>query len=70
MAQEPIWRLDECHERSEAANGVYVTAANRIGLEQHLPDTAGIEFWASFNATNKKFWRSSTNDKKKKITVD
>jgi N-carbamoylputrescine amidase len=26
------------------ANGVYV-AANRIGLEQYLPDTAGIEFW-------------------------
>ena len=31
------------------ANGVYVGAANRIGLEQYLPDTAGIEFWgASF----------------------
>jgi N-carbamoylputrescine amidase len=26
------------------ANGVYVAAANRIGLEQYLPDTAGIEF--------------------------
>jgi N-carbamoylputrescine amidase len=33
------------------ANGVYVAAANRIGLEQYLPDTAGIEFWgASFIA--------------------
>ena len=31
------------------ANGSYVAAANRIGLEQYLPDTAGIEFWgASF----------------------
>ena len=31
------------------ANGIYVAAANRIGLEQYLPDTAGIEFWgASF----------------------
>jgi N-carbamoylputrescine amidase len=24
--------------------GLYVAAANRIGLEQYLPDTAG-EFW-------------------------
>ncbi len=29
------------------ANGVYVAAANRIGLEQYLPDTDGIEFWGS-----------------------
>lgn len=29
------------------ANGVYVAAANRIGLEQYLPDTAGILFWGS-----------------------
>jgi N-carbamoylputrescine amidase len=36
------------------ANGVYVAAANRIGLEQHLPDTAGIEFWgASFIVDHK-----------------
>jgi len=33
------------------ANGVYVAAANRIGLEQYVPNTAGIEFWgASFIA--------------------
>lgn len=33
------------------ANGVYVAAANRIGLEQYIPDTSGIEFWgASFIA--------------------
>ncbi len=33
------------------ANGVFVAAANRIGLEQYLPDTDGIEFWgASFIA--------------------
>lgn len=33
------------------ANGVYVAAANRIGLEQYLPDTDGIQFWgASFIA--------------------
>lgn len=31
------------------ANGIFVAAANRIGLEKYLPDTAGIEFWgASF----------------------
>lgn len=31
------------------ANGIYVAAANRIGLEQYVPGTAGIEFWgASF----------------------
>lgn len=29
------------------ANGVYVAAANRVGLEQYLPDTAGIQFWGS-----------------------
>lgn len=29
------------------ANGVYVAAANRIGLEQYLPGTDGIEFWGS-----------------------
>lgn len=33
------------------ANGVYVAAANRIGLEQYVPNTVGIEFWgASFIA--------------------
>ncbi|MBC2840542.1 carbon-nitrogen hydrolase [Robiginitalea sp. SC105] len=33
------------------ANGIYVAAANRIGLEKYLPGTAGIEFWgASFIA--------------------
>lgn len=31
------------------ANGIYIAAANRIGLEQYLPGTDGIEFWgASF----------------------
>lgn len=29
------------------ANGVYVAAANRIGLEQYLSNTSGIEFWGS-----------------------
>lgn len=29
------------------ANGTYVAAANRIGLEQYLPGTEGIEFWGS-----------------------
>lgn len=31
------------------ANGVYVAAANRIGLEKYIPGTDGIQFWgASF----------------------
>ncbi|MGL2986223.1 carbon-nitrogen hydrolase [Flavobacterium sp. RSSA_27] len=29
------------------ANGVYVAAANRIGLEQYIEGTAGIDFWGS-----------------------
>jgi N-carbamoylputrescine amidase len=29
------------------ANGVFVAAANRIGLEKYLPETAGIQFWGS-----------------------
>lgn len=29
------------------ANGVYVAAANRIGLERPVADQAGIEFWGS-----------------------
>jgi len=29
------------------ANGIYIAAANRIGLEQYIPGTAGIEFWGS-----------------------
>ena len=27
------------------ANGVYIAAANRIGLEKVVEDSAGIEFW-------------------------
>jgi len=29
------------------ANGVYIAAANRVGLEKYLPDTNGIQFWGS-----------------------
>lgn len=29
------------------ANGVYVAAANRIGLEKYIPNTDGIEFWGN-----------------------
>jgi len=29
------------------ANGVYVAAANRIGLEQYIEGTEGIQFWGS-----------------------
>ncbi len=35
-------------QRSHAiANGVYVAAVNRIGLEKQEKDSAGIEFWGS-----------------------
>ncbi|RED48773.1 carbon-nitrogen hydrolase [Seonamhaeicola aphaedonensis] len=29
------------------ANGTYVAAANRIGLEKYVPNTDGIQFWGS-----------------------
>ncbi len=29
------------------ANGLYVAAVNRVGLEKPLPGTDGIEFWGS-----------------------
>lgn len=29
------------------ANGVYVAAANRVGLEKYVPGTEGIQFWGS-----------------------
>ena len=29
------------------ANGIYIAACNRIGLEKPVRDTAGIEFWGS-----------------------
>jgi N-carbamoylputrescine amidase len=53
--------LDECYERTWY--GVYVAAANRIGLEQYLPDT-GIEFWEPHAGPSKKFWRKPHTTKK------
>jgi N-carbamoylputrescine amidase len=42
-AQHDAWRTVQ---RGHAiANGVYVAAINRIGLEQPVPGIAGIEFW-------------------------
>jgi adenosine/AMP kinase len=35
--RKPAWRLDEVMSHCAVAN-VYVAAANRIGLEQYLPD--------------------------------
>lgn len=29
------------------SNGIYVAAANRIGLENYLPESEGIQFWGS-----------------------
>jgi len=47
--QHEAW---ETVQRGHAvANGVYVAAANRVGLEKSLPDAPGLEFWgASFIA--------------------
>jgi predicted amidohydrolase len=36
---KPAWRLMSVMKGHAVANGVYVAAANRIGLEQYLPDT-------------------------------
>lgn len=42
-SQQDAWRTIQ---RSHAiANGVYVAAVNRIGLEKPVEDAAGIEFW-------------------------
>lgn len=44
-AQREAWQTVQ---RGHAiANGIYVAAVNRIGLEQPVPGTAGIEFWGS-----------------------
>lgn len=44
-AQRDAWQTVQ---RGHAvANGVYVAAANRIGLEKQVPGSAGIEFWGS-----------------------
>ena len=45
VAQLDAWRTIQ---RSHAiANGVYVAAVNRVGLEKPLESAAGIEFWGS-----------------------
>ncbi len=44
-AQLDAWRTIQ---RAHAiANGVYVAAANRVGLERAAPDDEGIEFWGN-----------------------
>jgi N-carbamoylputrescine amidase len=44
-AQRDAWRTVQ---RGHAvANGIYVAAVNRIGLEKTTPDAAGLEFWGS-----------------------
>ena len=44
-AQRDAWRTVQ---RGHAiANGVYVAAVNRVGLEQPVPGAEGIEFWGS-----------------------
>ena len=44
-AQRDAWQIVQ---RGHAiANGIYVAAANRVGHEQHVKGSAGIEFWGS-----------------------
>jgi N-carbamoylputrescine amidase len=44
-AQRDAWRTVQ---RGHAiANGVYVAAVNRVGLERSAPGEAGLEFWGS-----------------------
>lgn len=44
-AQRDAWQTVQ---RGHAvANGIYVAAVNRIGLEKPVPNSAGIEFWGS-----------------------
>lgn len=44
-AQFESWRTIQ--KGHAIANGVYVAAVNRVGLEKENPDSAGIEFWGS-----------------------
>ena len=44
-AQRDAWRTVQCGHA--VANGIYVAAVNRIGLEKFSPDSQGIEFWGS-----------------------
>jgi N-carbamoylputrescine amidase len=51
----------ECYERTCSSKWGIVAAANRIGLEQYLPDTAGIEFWGLLHSwTTRQFWQAHT----------
>ena len=54
------------------ANGVFVAAANRIGLEQYIPGTDGIEFWgASFIAGPQgEILAMASHDKEEVIMAD
>jgi len=54
------------------ANGIYVAACNRVGLEQPLPDTAGIQFWgASFIAGPQgEILAMASHDKEEIITAE
>ncbi len=45
VSQQDAWRTIQ---RGHAiANGVYVAAVNRVGLEKPVEDAAGIEFWGT-----------------------
>jgi N-carbamoylputrescine amidase len=44
-AQREAWRTIQCSHA--IANGVYVAAVNRVGLEKPVAGGAGLEFWGS-----------------------
>jgi N-carbamoylputrescine amidase len=53
------------------ANGVYVAAANRIGLEKYLPDTDGIEFWGtSFMQDCREILAQASHDKEEILIAE
>jgi predicted amidohydrolase len=58
--------LDEYYERTCGSKWVYVAAANRIGLEQYLPDTAGMNFGDFLHSwtTRRNFGASLTRQRK------
>ena len=52
------------------ANGVYVAACNRIGLEKQSKDSAGIEFWgSSFIADPRGVIIAQASDDKEEIII-
>ncbi|MFO7526517.1 MAG: carbon-nitrogen hydrolase [Ignavibacteriaceae bacterium] len=54
------------------ANGIYVAAVNRIGLEKQVPGSAGIEFWGRSFISDPQgvMIAEATSDKEEVITAE